>query len=88
MSFRTIVAGCPRWVYWQFGSMGVVRVGFFCMQVNGTWSQQHGAFLLRWEDLPVFLDRSWAPDAGAFARSAWLPVSRSIKERAGVPAGP
>jgi hypothetical protein len=37
------------------------------LQVNGTWSQQHRAFLLRWDDLPVFLDRSWAPDAGAFA---------------------
>jgi hypothetical protein len=40
------------------------------MQVNGTWSERHRAFLLSWNDLPVFLDRSWAPDAGAPACTA------------------
>lgn len=58
------------------------------LQVNGTWSQQHGAFLLRWEDLPVFLDRSCAPDAGAFTCSVSLSASRSIEPCARVPLGP
>ena len=51
------------------------------LQVQGTWSERHSAYLVRFEDLPFFLDRSWVPDAGGvdwrlqFTWPCWLAPS-------------